>query len=162
MRMYPIHTRFSWKRYFLPRKPRSSYLRCSIEEGLQLHLKGSSIVKFLRIPVLKNICARLPLKISTSMTNFPKEGFLFNLILKYPTFCYDGWFFHKTCFAKVSLLLLKKLQYFYHKEVTHIKWDVIISSSLRFVEKWLKFDTDVKILSKNTFILNVGTSSKEL
>ena len=72
------------------------------------------------------------------------------------------WFFHETCFAKVSLLLLKKLQYFYHKEVTYIKSDVIISSSLRFVEKLLKFDTDVKILSKNALILNVGTSSNEL
>ena len=37
MRLSPIHTRFSWKRYLLPRKSRSSYHRCSVKEGLQLY-----------------------------------------------------------------------------------------------------------------------------
>ena len=30
-----INTRFSWKKYLLPRKSRSSHHRCSIKEGLQ-------------------------------------------------------------------------------------------------------------------------------
>ena len=37
MRLSPIHTRFSWKRYLLLRKSRSSYRRCSVKEGLQLY-----------------------------------------------------------------------------------------------------------------------------
>ena len=37
MRLSSIHTRFSWKRYLLPRKSRSSYHRCSVKEGLQLY-----------------------------------------------------------------------------------------------------------------------------
>ena len=39
MRLSPIHTRFSWKRYLLPRKSRSSYRRCSVKEGQQIYLK---------------------------------------------------------------------------------------------------------------------------
>ena len=36
---------------------------------------------------------------------------------------------------KHDVFIIKKLQHFYHKEVlTHIKWNVMISSSLRFVE----------------------------
>ena len=36
---------------------------------------------------------------------------------------------------KHDIFIIKKLQHFYHKEVlTHIKWNVMISSSLRFVE----------------------------
>ena len=60
---------------------------------------------------MKNICERLPLKISTSVTIFPKEDFLFNLILSILNVAIMGWFFHVTCVAKVSLLLLKKLQH---------------------------------------------------
>ena len=37
MWLSPIHTRFSWKRYLLPLKSRSSYCRCSVKEGLQLY-----------------------------------------------------------------------------------------------------------------------------
>ena len=63
------------------------------------------------------------------------------------------WFYHVTCFAKVSLLLFSfwnmifllykscniKVDTFYRKEViAHIKWDVIISSSLRLLLKvWI-------------------------
>ena len=36
--------------------------------------KGPNIAKFIRTPILKIICERLFLKISMSMTNFPKEG----------------------------------------------------------------------------------------
>ena len=35
MHLSPIRTRFSWKRYLLPRKSRSSYHRCPVKEGLQ-------------------------------------------------------------------------------------------------------------------------------
>ena len=37
MRLPSIQTRFSWKRYLLPRKSRSSHHRCSVKEGLQLY-----------------------------------------------------------------------------------------------------------------------------
>ena len=37
MRLSQIHTRFSWKRYLLPSKSRSSYHRCSVEESLQFY-----------------------------------------------------------------------------------------------------------------------------
>ena len=37
MRLSPVHTRFSWKRYLLRRKSRSRYRRCSVKEGLQLY-----------------------------------------------------------------------------------------------------------------------------
>ena len=33
----PIHTRFGWKRYLLPRKSRSNYRKYSVKEGLQLY-----------------------------------------------------------------------------------------------------------------------------
>ena len=39
MRLSPIHTRFRWKRYLLPRKSKSSYYRCSVKEDLQLYWK---------------------------------------------------------------------------------------------------------------------------
>ena len=39
MRLSPIHTRFSWKRYLLLRKFRSIYHRCCVKEGLQLYWK---------------------------------------------------------------------------------------------------------------------------
>ena len=51
-------------------------------------------------------------------------------------FCYV-----ETCHANISLLLL---MYF----IRYIKWDVIISSSLRFCWK-CQFDTDVKIENYN-------------
>ena len=50
-RLSPIHTRFSWKRYLLPRKSRSSYCRCSVKEGPQPIKKSSSTAKFLRTPI---------------------------------------------------------------------------------------------------------------
>ena len=37
MRLSPMHTRFSWKRYLLSQKSRSSYYRCSVKMGLQLY-----------------------------------------------------------------------------------------------------------------------------
>ena len=57
------------------------YIPDLVEKGILLSLlrKDSSIATFLRTPILKNICDRLPLKISTSVTNFLKEAFLFNL-----------------------------------------------------------------------------------
>ena len=55
------------------------------------------------------------------------------------------WFYHVTCFAKVSLLLLKSCNIkviitfrFIIKKLAHIKWDVIIPSSLRLLlEVWI-------------------------
>ena len=35
VRLSAINTRFSWKKYLLPRKSRSSHCRCSAKEGLQ-------------------------------------------------------------------------------------------------------------------------------
>ena len=70
-----INTRFSWKKYLLPRKSRSSQRMCSVKEGMQRPAK----VFFLW--TLRNIykhlfwktSERLLLKISTSVTNLPKR-----------------------------------------------------------------------------------------
>ena len=51
MRLSSMHTRFSRKRYLLPRKPRSSYHRCSVKEGLQLSQKKLQYYK-----LFKNTC----------------------------------------------------------------------------------------------------------
>ena len=140
-----------------------------------LQLKHSSIkqsfciAKFLRTPILKNICERLRLKISTSVTNFL---FLFKLILSILNFTMTEWFFHVTCFAKVSLLLLKRLEnkncnIFMHKEVTHIKWDVIIPSWLRtLLKEWIWYRCQNRkllspwwriIIIKNRFFIKKST-----
>ena len=37
MRLSSIRTRFSWKRYLLPRKSGGSFHRCSVKEGIQLY-----------------------------------------------------------------------------------------------------------------------------
>ena len=106
MQLCPVNTRFSWKKNLLPWKSRSSHRTCSVKVGLQLDWKkGSSIAKFLRTPILKNICEQLILEIGTSVTNLPKFFYPFNI----PNFAMAEWFFHVTYFAKVSLLLLKKL-----------------------------------------------------
>ena len=71
-----INTRFSWKKYLLPRKSRSSQRRCSVKGGMQqpAQVFPVNIAKFLRTPILKNIFERLLLKIRTSVTNLPKRG----------------------------------------------------------------------------------------
>ena len=48
MHLSPIRTRFSWKRYLLPRKSRSSYHRCPVKEGLQPYSKSFGSTKLLR------------------------------------------------------------------------------------------------------------------
>ena len=88
-----------------------------------------NIAKFLRTPIFKNICERLPLKISTSVTNLPKEGnslILYPFKPYYPKFFYDRMAFYVTCFAKIFMLLLL------HN--TH-QVRFIISSSLRLLLK---------------------------
>ena len=64
---------------------------------------GTSCINGLRTSILKNIRERLPLKISTKFSEgrFPFKPFS---ILN---FGMTEWFFHVTCFAKLSLLLLK-------------------------------------------------------
>ena len=76
MQPCPIIPNSAEKKCLLSRKSRSSHSRCSAKEGLQLNLlkRGSSIAKCLRIPLLKNICEQLFLKISTSVTNLLEIG----------------------------------------------------------------------------------------
>ena len=59
----------------LSRKSRSSHRRHSVKEGLQgLQLFPVNIAKFLRTSILKNICKRLFLQISISVTNLLRGG----------------------------------------------------------------------------------------
>ena len=88
VRLSAVNTKFSW------RTPAT------------LLERGSSIAKILRTPILKNICERLLLKISFSVTNLTKGG---NFWFFYPfnpfgilNFAMTEWFCHVTCFAKVS------------------------------------------------------------
>ena len=78
-----------------------------------------NVAKFLRTPILKNICERLLLKISTSETNLSKGGIIHDFF--YPSkpfsilnFAMTEWFCYVTCFAKIFLSMLC---YF----ITHIK-----------------------------------------
>ena len=51
------------------------FAKSSVKEGLQgLQCFPVNIAKFLRTPILKNICERLFLKISISVTNLLKGG----------------------------------------------------------------------------------------
>ena len=65
-------------RYLLPQKSRSSHHRCSVKEDLQRQRRcfPVNVAKFLRTPILKNICERLLLKISTPAANLVKGGIL--------------------------------------------------------------------------------------
>ena len=63
------------KTYLLPRKPRSNHPQIFWKRRpANLLERGPSIAKFFRTPTLKNICERLLLKISFSVTNLPKGG----------------------------------------------------------------------------------------
>ena len=57
------------KKYLLSQKFRSSQRRCSVKGPATLLERGSSIAKFLRTSILKNICEQLLLKIRISVTN---------------------------------------------------------------------------------------------
>ena len=48
MRLSPIHTRFSWKRYLLPPKFINSYHRCSLKIGLQPYYKRLQYCKIFK------------------------------------------------------------------------------------------------------------------
>ena len=81
------------KKYQLPRKSRSSHCRCSVKEGVQDQHRcfPVNLAKFLRTPILKNICERLLLKISTLVQIYRKElipEFYYPFkIFQYPKFC---------------------------------------------------------------------------
>ena len=132
------------KKYLLSRKSRSSHRRHSVKEGLQgLQLFPVNIAKFLRTPILKNICKRLFLQISISVTNLLRGGNSWILlpfkpysILNLCNMFRQG--FYVVAFFFSNIFIIKKL---FRK---HIKWDIIISSSLRLLLK-CEFDTDVKV-----------------
>ena len=85
---------------------------CCHENPKAVTVFSSSIGKFLRTPILKNICEWLLLKISTSVTNLPKGDKSLISDFFYPfkpfsilNFSMAEWFCHVTCFTKVCLLL---------------------------------------------------------
>ena len=63
------------------KNPEAATVAVMLKKVCNFIKKGFSVAKFLRTLILKNICKGLPLKISTSVTNFPKEGFLFNFLV---------------------------------------------------------------------------------
>ena len=70
VRLSPKNARFSWKKIFAVEKiqKQSPYVFC------KRVCFPVNVADFLRTPILKNICERLLLKISTSKTNLPKRG----------------------------------------------------------------------------------------
>ena len=87
--------------------------------------------KFLKTCILKNICERLLLKISTSVTNLPKEVI--------PEFYYPFKHFGILNFAMAEWLFCQSFFSLKHDFfITHTKRDVIISPSLRLLLKvWI-------------------------
>ena len=55
-------------------KPEAATIGILLKKTATLLEEGSSIAKFIRAPILKIICERLLVKISISVTNFPKGG----------------------------------------------------------------------------------------
>ena len=87
-----------------------------------------NVVEFSRTAILRNISGRLLLKISTSVANYyPFKPFSILNFAVTECFCYVSYFeqdFSVTAF------------YF----ITRIKWDVVISSSLRLMLKvWIRY-----------------------
>ena len=62
------------KKLFAAQKSRSSHRRCSVKKACKCKHRCSpvNVAKFLRTPILKNICEWLHLKIGTSAANLPK------------------------------------------------------------------------------------------
>ena len=85
--------------------------------------RDSSILKFLSTPNLKNICERLLLKISTSMTNLSKgDHFWFFYPFKpfgIVNFSMTEWFFSSNMFCQSLsvIVFFSQIWYFYHKKV---------------------------------------------
>ena len=98
VRLSRRNTRFSRKkRYFLPKKSKSKRRSCFIKEELQRPAQVFSYYcykKFLKTPILKNICKLLLLKISTPASSLPQGGI--------------SWFYYlfKTLVSKILLMLL--------------------------------------------------------
>ena len=109
--MSAINTRFSWKKEFAVAQIQG---RCSVKEGLQwLQCVPVNIVKFLRTPIFKSICEQLFLQ---NLFKMFREGF------------------SVAVFFLSNMIFLSQESCF----IIHIKWDVIISSSLRLLLKvWI-------------------------
>ena len=114
-------------KYLLLWKSRRSRRRCSVKEGLQrpAQVFSCEYCKIFKNTCSENICERLLPKISTSVTNFWREVI--------PEFYYPFKAFSILNFAMTEYFFFSQT-YFYHKKV-HIKWDVVISSSLRLLIK---------------------------
>ena len=68
-----VNTRFSWKKYLLPRKSRSSQRICSVKKGMQRPARVFSC-EYSEIFKSTYFEKHLLLKIRTSVTNLPKRG----------------------------------------------------------------------------------------
>ena len=147
MRLSRINTRFSWKNVFALQLYR--HRRCSVKKACKAHRRcfHVNIVKFLRTSILKNISERLVLKISTQLqiqwkevipeTYDPFKPFIVSQIL----LTGNGFVMYHVLQWPFSSIVFFFQTYFYHKKscfITHVKWDVIVSSSLSLLLKvWI-------------------------
>ena len=90
------HTRFSWERYLLLRKSRSSYGRCSVKEGLQLYQKWLQYCEIFKNTYLEKHLGRAASENQHQI--FQRKGSYFLI---------TEWFYHVACIVNESLLLLK-------------------------------------------------------
>ena len=138
-RLSTINTRFSSEKKVFSAAKIQKQLPCSVKEGLQglAQVFSCEHWKMFKSTYFEKHREQLLLKISTSVTNLPKEGnswFFFFILLNLFSILNFGmteWFSHVTCSAKVFLLLFFFSQtYFYHKKLFYNTHQV------HLLEKW--------------------------
>ena len=133
-----INTRFSWKKYLLPQKSRSSHRRCSVKEGLQ---RPAQVLSCEYCKMFKNTYFEKHLWTAASKNQdfsdkFTERSYFLNFIIPLIKAFSNLNFAMTECFFSLKHIFIKK--------------KYTSSEMLWFLHWWdyswnCKFDTDVKI-----------------